>query len=254
MIDSEDSMEPLGEVAEIIMGQSPPGSTYNEFGDGLPFYQGVADFGERYPTRRVYCSAPTRIAKEGDVLFSVRAPIGRVNLAVEKCAIGRGLAIIRGLNPVEQTYLEFVLRAEKNLWDALESQGSVFGCAKKKDLEELSIPWPEENVRGSIAYILGTLDDKIELNRRMNETLEEMAKALFKSWFIDFDPIRAKMEGKPTGLPMEIEFLFPDKLVCNDDLEKEVPEGWDVKELSDVTKVIDCLHSKKPEKIKSGTP
>ena len=75
----------LDSVAQIIMGQSPPGSTYNECENGLPFYQGVVDFGTRYPSRRVYCSAPTRIAESGDILFSVRAPIGQVNIATERC-------------------------------------------------------------------------------------------------------------------------------------------------------------------------
>lgn len=164
----------LGEVAEVIMGQSPPGDTYNEIGEGLPFYQGVADFGERHPTRRVYCSAPTRISECGDILFSVRAPIGRVNIATEKCSIGRGLAIIRTHNLGDRTFVEFLLRAKSAEWEALEGAGSVFGNAKKEDLLRLEIVWPETPERNAISHILGTLDDKIELNRRMNETLEQM--------------------------------------------------------------------------------
>ena len=85
----------LGDVAEIVMGQSPPGSTYNESGDGLPFFQGVKDFGYRNPTPRVFCSRPSRVAQLGDILFSVRAPIGRVNIADRECTIGRGLSIIQ---------------------------------------------------------------------------------------------------------------------------------------------------------------
>ena len=81
----------------------------------------------------------------------------------------------------------------------------------------------------AIAHILGTLDDKIELNRRMNETLEAMARALFKSWFVDFDPVRAKMKGRDTGLPQDIGDLFPDRLV--DSEIGEVPEGWEVSEI-----------------------
>ena len=85
-------------------------------------------------------------------------------------------------------------------------------------------PLPEQR---AIAHILGTLDDKIELNRRMNETLEAMAQALFKSWFVDFDPVRAKMEGRDIGLPKDIADLFPDRLV--DSELGEIPEGWKVK-------------------------
>jgi len=85
----------LGDLCDINMGQSPPGTTYNEIGDGLPFYQGITDFGFRFPSRRVYCTAPTRFAEEGDVLLSVRAPVGSLNVADERCAIGRGVAALR---------------------------------------------------------------------------------------------------------------------------------------------------------------
>jgi type I restriction enzyme S subunit len=90
-------------------------------------------------------------------------------------------------------------------------------------------PLPEQH---AIAHILGTLDDKIELNRRMSETLEGIARALFKSWFVNFDPVRAKAEGRETGLPKEIEELFPDRLVESEI--GEVPEGWEVGTLGDV--------------------
>ena len=90
-------------------------------------------------------------------------------------------------------------------------------------------PRQSENSGGAIAHILGTLDDKIELNRRMNETLEAMARALFKSWFVDFDPVRAKMEGRDTGLPQDIADLFSDRLV--DSEMGEIPEGWKVEPL-----------------------
>ena len=101
----------LSQVATILMGQSPPGSTYNETGQGLPFFQGVKDFGARYPSERVYCTAPTRIAEEGDILFSVRAPIGSINRANQKCAIGRGLSAIRASTPSDTAFLEFLLRS-----------------------------------------------------------------------------------------------------------------------------------------------
>lgn len=91
---------------------------------------------------------------------------------------------------------------------------------------------PEEPEQRAIAHILGTLDDKIELNRRMNETLEEMAQALFKSWFVDFDPVRAKVEGQNPGLPKHIANLFPDQLVESE--LSEIPEGWEVKLFGDV--------------------
>ena len=222
----------LGEVAEIIMGQSPPGETYNEHGDGLPFFQGVADFSYRHPTPRVFCTAPSRSALPGDILLSVRAPIGRVNVADRRSAIGRGLSIIRPRNPEDGRYIEFVLRMLETTWQAIEGSGSVFGNATRKDLETLRVPWPPAGARRAIAHILGTLDDKIELNRRMSRTLEEVARALFKSWFVDFDPVRAKMEGRGRGLPKHIADLFPDSFEESE--LGEIPRGWRVGTLGDV--------------------
>lgn len=190
----------LSSVAKIIMGQSPPGTTYNEVGEGLPFYQGVVDFGPRYPSRRVYCTAPSRIADGGDILFSVRAPIGRVNIATERCCVGRGLSIIKPNNPFDRVFIEFVLRAMPTMWDIFEGGGSVFGNAKKDDLQSLEIIWPQKKERGFIASILGALDDKIELNRQMNKTLESMAQAVFKSWFVDFEPFTGQgMQDSQVG-------------------------------------------------------
>jgi type I restriction enzyme S subunit len=92
----------------------------------------------------------------------------------------------------------------------------------------------------AIAHILGTLDDKIELNRRMSETLEGIARALFKSWFVDFEPVRAKAEGRETGLPKEIEALFPDRLVESEI--GEVPEGWGIRALDSIA----CIEMASP--------
>ncbi len=240
----------LQNVATLIMGQSPPGSTYNESGEGIPFYQGVRDFGERYPTRRVYCTAPTRFAETGDILFSVRAPIGEVNRATEYCAIGRGLAAMRANSGFDTTYLEYVLRHIRSEWDILEGQGAVFGNAKKSDLENLLIPWPRDIEQRAIAHILGSLDDKIELNRQMNRTLEKMAQAIFKSWFIDFDPVRAKAEGRDPGLPKEIASLFPDSF--EDSELGPIPKGWKIGTISDLAKVTSGKRPHKRSKEKMG--
>ncbi|MBT9143060.1 MAG: hypothetical protein DDT29_01459 [Dehalococcoidia bacterium] len=231
----------LKNVATLVMGQSPPGSTYNESSEGIPFYQGVRDFGERHPTRRVYCTAPTRFAKTDDILFSVRAPIGEINRVTEDCSIGRGLAAIRADSYLDTTYIEYVLRYIRREWEILEGQGAVFGNAKKSDLENLPVPWPGDEKRRAIAHILGSLDDKIELNRQMNKTLEAMAQAIFKSWFVDFDPVRAKAEGRDPlsacnaqagGLPKDIADLFPDSF--EDSEMGEIPKGWEVSTVGDI--------------------
>jgi type I restriction enzyme S subunit len=128
----------LPELANINMGQSPPGSTYNKQMRGLPFFQGKAEFGERYPTVRVWCTQPKKIAKPGDVLISVRAPVGPTNVADRECAIGRGLA---GLSPLAGTPTEFLLFAlrlqEPEL--SLKGTGSTFTAISKDDLEEIEI-------------------------------------------------------------------------------------------------------------------
>ena len=105
----------------------------------------------------------------------------------------------------------------------------------------------------AIAHILGTLDDKIELNRRMNETLEAIARTIFKSWFVDFDPVRAKVKGRaPAGMDAETAALFPDSF--EETQMGMVPKGWRVAELRDIVDVIDCLHSKKPGRQPKGKP
>ncbi len=126
--------------------------------------------------------------------------------------------------------------------DSIRRQVAVAGITGG-DLARLNIPNPPLPQQRAIAYILGSLDDKIELNRRMNETLERMARALFKSWFVDFDPVRAKMEGRDTGLPQDIAELFPDRLV--DSEMGEIPDGWEVFRLDQLAN-----HHTKPPRLR----
>ena len=119
---------------------------------------------------------------------------------------------------------------------AKNKQTTGLGHVTKRDLQRIEAAVPAICEQRAIAHILGTLDDKIELNRRMNATLEAMARALFKSWFVDFDPVRAKMEGRDTGLPTEIADLFPDRLV--DSESGEVPIGWDTGVLAETVEIL----------------
>jgi len=97
-------MPELSSIADLIMGQSPPSTTYNLEGDGLPFFQGKTDFGSRHPRPRQFCSAPLKIANPGDILISIRAPVGPTNIADEECCIGRGLAAIRPQKSMENFF------------------------------------------------------------------------------------------------------------------------------------------------------
>jgi type I restriction enzyme S subunit len=131
----------LPDVADIIMGQSPPGATYNEDGDGLPFFQGKTEFGERHPTVQKWCSAPNKIAEAGDVLMSIRAPVGPTNVADRTCAIGRGLAAIRPLVGLPTDFLLHSLRFQE---DELASKGtgSTFTAINRGHLDAVDLPIP----------------------------------------------------------------------------------------------------------------
>ena len=131
----------LGNLYHLEMGQSPPSQFYNQTGDGLPFYQGKADFGDRFPTVRYWCTKPTKLADEGDVLLSVRAPIGPTNIATERCCIGRGLAALRPLAGMPTKYLLWTIRAFEEQLDSLGT-GTTFKAISRKLLEPFPLPLP----------------------------------------------------------------------------------------------------------------
>jgi len=133
--------EKLGSVSEIISGQSPPSSTYRKTPEGLPFFQGKADFGLKNPVARVYCVAPKKVAHPGDILISVRAPVGPTNVADVECAIGRGLAIIRcGKQTDKELILSFLKFHEKEI--SRMGSGSTFQSINREHLVNLKIPLP----------------------------------------------------------------------------------------------------------------
>jgi type I restriction enzyme S subunit len=166
----------LKNIAEIIMGQSPPSITYNKEGKGLPFYQGKADFGVLYPTPHVWCSEPNKIAEAGDVLISVRAPVGPVNLCKERSCIGRGLAAIRPRNHVfNNFFLFYYLRSIENKWIG---KGSTFEAIKKKDLENLLIPLPPLEEQKRIVSRLDHLVSRAEEAKRLRKLAREEAEKI----------------------------------------------------------------------------
>ena len=172
-------------------------------------------------------------------MFCVRgSTTGRMNWADREYAIGRGVAAIRhksepGIHPFVRAVIEHEL---PNL--LAQATGSTFPNVSSSQLAAIPYPVLSLPEQRAIAHILGTLDDKIELNRRMNQTLEEMARSLFKSWFVDFDPVRAKIDGRwragesLPGLPADLYHVFPDRLVPSQ--LGETPEGWEVSEIGDV--------------------
>jgi type I restriction enzyme S subunit len=162
---------------DLTMGQSPPGHTYNEVGDGLPFYQGRTDFGFRFPTRRVYCTAPTRLAKKGDTLISVRAPVGDINMAAEDCAIGRGVAAARHKTGSRSYSYQF-MRAQANAFARFEAEGTVFGSIGKKDFHAIACVVPPRGLVAEFERRVAALDDQIEVTDHESRTLAALRDAL----------------------------------------------------------------------------
>ena len=135
----------FSDIADITMGQSPDGSSYNEEGNGVIFYQGSTDFGIRFPSVRMYTTAPTRFAKRGDILMSVRAPVGAVNIANADCCIGRGLSALNAkIGTI--TYIYFVIHYLKVRFDNLNSAGTTFGSITKDELYGLPVVVPSDDV------------------------------------------------------------------------------------------------------------
>lgn len=211
----------LPAVAEIIMGQSPPGNTYNEANIGLPFFQGKSEFGEVSPTPRKWCNAPKKIAEAGDVLISVRAPVGPTNLASTQCCIGRGLAAIRA-NPelLDPSYLRFALRhAEPRL--ASMGQGSTFAAIGRAELAKVEFPLSSISEQRRIVDILSRAEGIVRLRRDAEKKAAELIPALFLDMF-----------GDPATNP----------------------KGWPVKTVGDVIESADYGSSTKSSDDGTGLP
>ncbi len=222
----------LGEVADIVMGQSPSGDTVSPH-HGFALLNGPTEFGAHHPIPVQYTTDARKFAQPGDLLFCVRgSTTGRMNWADQEYAIGRGVAAIRHRNEPElQPFVRGIIEVE--LPELLvQATGSTFPNVSARQLAEIPYPGLSKNAQRTAAYVLGTLDDKIELNRRMNETLEAMARALFQDWFVDFGPTRAKLAGHPPYLPPELWALFPERLVESE--LGEIPSGWEVRPFSDI--------------------
>lgn len=177
-------MKPLTEYCTLNMGQSPDSKTYNEQGNGIPFYQGNADFGEVHPKTRVWCSAPVKIAEDGDILISVRAPIGAMNMSVERCCIGRGLAAITPIR--ERCDKQFLYYALQSKVDSLIAQGtgSTFKAISKKVLEATPIPAYNIEDQQKITERLCRVDNAIAARREQLKSMEQLVKSRFIELFI----------------------------------------------------------------------
>lgn len=173
----------LGDITEITMGQSPKSEFYNFDNIGMPFLQGNRTFGRKYPYFDTYCTEYKKIAKKGEILFSVRAPVGDINFANNDICIGRGLCSMNAKNG-ENEFLYYLLHSLRSVIINNES-GSVFGSVNKNDLQTIEILLPPLEEQRQIAAILSSIDDKIELLHEQNKSLEELAQTLFRHYFIE---------------------------------------------------------------------
>lgn len=166
-VDSELGMIPegwkvgtLADIAEITMGQSPAGYSLNENREGLIFYQGSSDFGFRFPSIRVFTTEPKRLAVANSVLFSVRAPVGDINVAKEECCIGRGVASIKSKYG-HDSYLFYTMKSLHKLFDSFDGEGTVFGSINKKTLSAIQILLPSDGIVEQFNNIASSFDDRI---------------------------------------------------------------------------------------------
>lgn len=153
----------LEDIASITMGQSPDGDSYNENGKGMIFYQGKSDFGFRFVSERVYTNQPTRVAKENDILLSVRAPVGVINITLKDCCIGRGLAAVSSkLN--QNSFLFYTLKSQDSAFEIYNGEGTVFGSINSEGLKNLEIVIPNEKEISKFESSVSKIDEQIKNN------------------------------------------------------------------------------------------
>jgi type I restriction enzyme S subunit len=234
----------LADIVDIISGGTPK-TTVNDYWNGDIPWLSVADFNkdlrwvstaEKHITTAGLSESPTTLLTRGDIIISARGTVGALAQVARPMAFNQSCYGIRGKSGVAlNDYLFYTLRQAVPGMKQV-SHGGVFDTITRDTFKILRIQLPPVSEQRAIAKILGTLDDKIELNRRMNETLESMARALFKSWFVDFDPVRAKAAGRDPGLPKELAALFPDSF--QDSELGEIPKGWEVRPFSGTVEII----------------
>ncbi|REJ07747.1 restriction endonuclease subunit S [Halobacillus trueperi] len=203
----------LNEVTDIVMGQSPASSDCNEDGVGLPFYQGNADFGYINPTPTRFCDKPKKVAEKGNILISVRAPVGDLNILQETAAIGRGVSGI-SVKSINRDFLFYYLQYMKPKWARLQ-QGSTFTAINKGDLANLDVPYPKHFEQQKIAAILSSVDEAIEKTEQIISQTGRVKQGLMQQ-------LLTKGIGHTN---------FKETTVG------EIPESWDVVELQNIAKV-----------------
>jgi len=209
-----------------------PFARAGDINDGFHFTSG-----DHLPEEDAW-KAGNKLSEAGDVVFTSKGTVGRfgfVTEEIQRFVYSPQLCFWRSLDygAIYPRFLFYWIQGKEfyRQYKSVSQKTDMAEYVSLSDQRSMEITLPELSSQQEIAHILGTLDDKIELNRKTNETLEAMAKALFKSWFVDFDPVRAKAEGRHTGLPAEISDLFPDSFEESE--LGEIPSGWQCSPLAD---------------------
>ena len=225
----------LEKISHIILGQSPPSSTYNTDGEGLPFYQGKLEFGKLYPTPRKWCTKPKKIAEKGDVFISIRAPVGPTNLCPEKSAVGRGLAAIRGLGGIQPFFLLYLMRGFENEI-ASKGTGTTFDAITGNQLKTFEIPVPplteQRRIVAKIETLFTQLDVAVDSLKEAHVQLQRYRRSILKAAF-DGELTRKWREGYSD----ELEPVSVLEVPTLNSL-PELPNGWvwtTLEEISEIT-------------------
>jgi len=236
-----DQVHRLSDVINLIGGGTPKRSISEYWNGDIPWLS-VKDFnhGGRYVeesdetiTQLGLEKSSTKLLKPGMLIISARGTVGELAQLKSEMAFNQSCyGIDAKTHYLDNDYLYYLLKLRIRELKSI-AHGSVFDTITRHNIENIKAEVPRKHAQKAIAHILGTLDDKIEMNKKMNQTLEKIAKAIFKSWFVDFDPVRAKAEGRPTGLAPEISDLFPDELVETEI--GEIPKGWKIGSLRSVS-------------------
>ncbi|HPF91407.1 MAG TPA: restriction endonuclease subunit S [Flavobacteriales bacterium] len=245
----------LGAACELVMGQSPPSSEYNDAGQGLPFFQGKTEFGDMHPTPVKWCTAPTKRAIAGDVLLSVRAPVGPTNLADQECCIGRGLSAVRPLNGTLSKYVLYYLRSIANDIDALGT-GTTFKAVSGKVLRDVPFPLaplPEQRrIVEAIERQLGRLDAAVARLHAAKAKLKRYKQAVLKAAYDEGDLNLSGKKGHDGAEWLKLILAKRKNLALNaakynepeaPDTEwmPELPDGWTWASLEQITHPTDVI-------------
>jgi type I restriction enzyme S subunit len=233
---------PLSECGKWLSGGTPSKQNVDYWGPGLPWVSAkdlksfrLYDAEDHITTTGAMSGS--RVVQPGTILILVRGMtlLQDVPICVSRVplAFNQDIKAIRPFDHVDADYLAYWLLASKEeLLSNVDTASHGTGRLQSETLGKLEVALPGLRTQRAIAAVLAAFDDKIELNRRMNETLEAMARELFRSWFVDFDPVRAKSEGRPTGLPADLDALFPNEFEPSP--LGEIPKGWRAGAVSDV--------------------